>query len=62
MVNNIFSNLSRGFFYFIGKVLAIIFIGFVIYTIVSKIHPDTEFDDIITAHNLPIYRGVLNEK
>lgn len=39
MVKNIFSNLSRGFFFSIGKVLAIIFIGFVVVTIVNKIAP-----------------------
>lgn len=36
MVKNVFSNLSRGFFYSIGKVLAIIFIGFIIVTLVNK--------------------------
>ena len=56
MVKNIFGSLSHGFFYFIGKILAIIFIGFVVYTLVSKI--DIPSDDII-AHNLPIYKGVI---
>lgn len=37
MVKSIFSNLSRGFFYSIGKVLAIIFIGLIIAFFVSKI-------------------------
>lgn len=57
MVKDIFSNLSRGFFYFIGKVLAILFIGFVIYTIVTKL--DIPKNDIITASNLPYYRTVV---
>lgn len=39
MVKNIFSNLSRGFFYSIGKTLAIIAIGILIVFIVNKIAP-----------------------
>lgn len=57
MVKSIFGNLSRGFFYFIGKVLAILFIGFVIYTIVSKI--DVPTSDIIGTSNLPYWRSVI---
>ena len=41
MIKNVFSNLSRGFFYFIGKVLAIIFVGFVVYTLISKFPVDS---------------------
>lgn len=37
MVKNIFNNLSRGFFYTIGRIIAIAFIGLVIYTIATKI-------------------------
>ena len=37
MVKNIFTNLSRGFFYTIGKIIALAFIGLVIGTIVLKL-------------------------
>ena len=37
MVKNVFSNLSRGFFYTLGKFIAIAFIGLVIYTLVTKL-------------------------
>lgn len=57
MVKEIFNSFNRGFFYFIGKVVAILFIGFVIYTLVQKI--DVPTDDIISSSNLPIYRGVI---
>lgn len=42
MVKHIFSNLSRGFFYSIGKVLAIIFIGVVIVFVVNKFFPQKQ--------------------
>lgn len=37
MVKNIFSNLSRGFFYTIGRIIAIVFILLVIYTLSTKL-------------------------
>lgn len=37
MIKNVFSNLSRGFFYTIGRLLAFAFIGLVIATIISKL-------------------------
>lgn len=60
MVKNIFNSFSSGFFHFLGKVFAIIFIGFVIYTIVSKL--DVPSSDILNYTNLPYYRGGLYEK
>lgn len=37
MIKSVFSNLSRGFFYTIGRILALAFIGLVIATLVSKL-------------------------
>lgn len=37
MIKSIFSSFSRGFFYTIGRILAIAFIGLVIATIITKL-------------------------
>lgn len=51
MVKNIFSNLSRGVFYTIGKIIAYIIIGFIIGYLLSKI-------DINAIDLRTIVRGV----
>lgn len=45
MVKIIFSSLSKGFFYTIGRIIALLFIAFVIYTIVTKLSDKYDFDN-----------------
>ena len=48
MVKNIFNSFSKGFFYTIGRIIAIGFIAFVIYTLVNKIGVDYSIPHINT--------------
>lgn len=47
MVKNILSNLSRGFFYTFGRVIAFFVIGFIIYYLISKFGGSIESTPII---------------
>lgn len=43
MVKNIFGSLGKGFFYTIGRIIALIFVGLVIATLLTKIKlPDLQ--------------------
>lgn len=42
MVKNIFNSFSKGFFYTIGRIIAIGFILLVIYTLINKLGVDYE--------------------
>ena len=50
MLKSVFGGLGRGFLYTIGRILAYFFIGFVIYTLISRFPTDTS--DLI-----PLMRG-----
>lgn len=52
MLKGLFSGVGHGFLYTIGRILAYIFVGFVIYTLISKFPADT-------SDLFPMMRGAI---